>query len=183
MGKLTSNNTTNIGMLPCASKYVSIKFSYQCLHILNNKEILNGLKGSTKIQKIQSQLKYKSRIKNIQINSDVYHRGMRMRWNNKIFPSLNVINGKKSPYASKGILRHYHYWSDPRLCPGIVSIIRIPCSFQACTTILSLSWDPKIKEAVNQYRYGRLYDCKYSQIIGCQNNWILMIFLDDRKDE
>ena len=26
MGKLASNNTTNIGMLPSASKYVSIKF-------------------------------------------------------------------------------------------------------------------------------------------------------------
>ena len=79
MVKLASKDTKNIGMLPSASKDVSIKFSYQCLHILNNKEIFNGLKGSTKIQKIQSQLKYQSRIKNIQINSDVYHRGMRMR--------------------------------------------------------------------------------------------------------
>ena len=37
MGKLESNNTTNIGMLPSASKYVSINFSDQCLNILNNK--------------------------------------------------------------------------------------------------------------------------------------------------
>ena len=58
MGKLASNDTTNIGMLPSASKYVSIKFANQCLHILNNKEVLNGLKGSTKIQKIQSKFKY-----------------------------------------------------------------------------------------------------------------------------
>ena len=35
-------------MLPSPSKYASIKFSDQCLHILNNKEILNGLKGSKK---------------------------------------------------------------------------------------------------------------------------------------
>ena len=52
IGKLGSNNTTNIGILPSASKYVSIKFSDQCLHILNNKEILNGIKGIKKIQKI-----------------------------------------------------------------------------------------------------------------------------------
>ena len=51
MVKLASNYTTNIGMLPSASKYVSIKFSDQCLHILNNKERLNGLKGSIKIKK------------------------------------------------------------------------------------------------------------------------------------
>ena len=51
MGKLASNDITHIGMLPSASKYVFINFSDECLHILNNKEIFNGLKGSTKIQK------------------------------------------------------------------------------------------------------------------------------------
>ena len=48
IGKLASNNISNIGILPSASKYVLIKFAYQCIHIINNKEILNGLKGSTK---------------------------------------------------------------------------------------------------------------------------------------
>ena len=48
MVKLASNDTTNIGMLPSASKYVSINFADQCLHILNNKEIFNGLKGIKK---------------------------------------------------------------------------------------------------------------------------------------
>ena len=38
-------------MLPSDSKDVSINFAYQCLHIPNNKEILNGLKGSTKMKK------------------------------------------------------------------------------------------------------------------------------------
>ena len=43
MGKLVSNDTTNIGILFSASKYVSVKFADQCLHILNNKERFNGL--------------------------------------------------------------------------------------------------------------------------------------------
>ena len=34
--KLVSNNTSNIGMLPIASKDVPIKFEDQCIHILNN---------------------------------------------------------------------------------------------------------------------------------------------------
>ena len=51
--KLGIVDTTNIGMLPSASKYIPIKFSDQCLHIINNKEILNGLKGSSKIQDIK----------------------------------------------------------------------------------------------------------------------------------
>ena len=37
IGKLLIKDISNIGMLPSASKYVSIKFSYQCIHILNNK--------------------------------------------------------------------------------------------------------------------------------------------------
>ena len=49
-----------------------------------------------------------------------------MRCNNKRFPSLNVINGKKLPYGSKGNLRQYHYRSDPKLGPGIVEIRTIP---------------------------------------------------------
>ena len=37
IGKLGSNYTTNIGLLPSASKDVSVKFAYQCLHILNSR--------------------------------------------------------------------------------------------------------------------------------------------------
>ena len=36
LGKLAIINTLKIGMLPIASKYVYIKISEQCLHILNN---------------------------------------------------------------------------------------------------------------------------------------------------
>ena len=108
---------------------------------------------------------------------------MKIIRNNKLFPSLNVINGKTLPYARKVILRHYHYRSDPKLGPGIVSIRRIPCSCQDCTTILSHSWDSKTKEVVNRPRYGRVYNYKYSQTIGCHNYLITMIFLDDGTDE
>ena len=72
MGKLASSSTTNIGMLP------SINFANQCIHILNNKERLNGLKGRTKMQKRQSQFKYLSRINNVQRNSYVDHRSMKI---------------------------------------------------------------------------------------------------------
>ena len=139
IGKLVSNYTTNIGMLPSASKYFSVKFVDQCLHILNNIERLNGLKGITKKRKTTSQFKYQSRISSVQRNSGVYQRGMKMRWNNKLFLSLNSINGKTSPYASKGILRHYHYRLDVKFGPDIVVIRIIPCICHACTVILSIS--------------------------------------------
>ena len=99
-----------------------------------------------------------------------------MRWSNKPFPPLNVINGKILPYGSKGILKHYCYWSDLKLGPAIVTIRRITCSCHDCTTMLSLYWDLKTKETFNHRRYGIVYNCKYSQVIGCCNNWILMHF-------
>ena len=43
IGRLASNDTLNTGMLPSDSENVSIKFKYQCIHILNNKYRLNGL--------------------------------------------------------------------------------------------------------------------------------------------
>ena len=89
---------------------------------------------------------------------------------------MNLNKGKISPYGSKGILIHYHFRSDPKLGSGIVVIGRITCSFHACTTILSLSWDPKIKEAFHSNRCCRVYNCKYSQFLGCRNNWIIMDF-------
>ena len=106
-----------------------------------------------------------------------------MRWNKKPFLSLNVIKGEILSYGSKEILRYYHYQSDPKLGSGIVAIGRISCNCHVCTTILSLSLYSKIKEAVNMPRYGRVYNCKYSQILGCYNNWIINIFLDDVTDE
>ena len=139
MGTLASIDTTNIGMLPSASKYVSVDFAYQCLHILNNKERLNGLKGSTKMQTRQSRFKYQSRIYNVQRKYDVDHKGMKIIWNNKLFPSLNALNGKTFPYTRNVIIIHYHYWSGPKIGPGIFAIIIIPCICHSCTDILSIS--------------------------------------------
>ena len=72
-------------------------------------------------------------------------------------PSLNVIIGKTDTYGIKGVLRHNHYMSDPKLGQGVVDIRRIPCSINACTTQLCLPWVSKIKNACNQPRYERVY--------------------------
>ena len=60
--KLAKNNTSKIVMITSASNDISIIFIDQCIHIINDKERLNGLKGSTKMQKRQSLFKYQSHI-------------------------------------------------------------------------------------------------------------------------
>ena len=51
IAELASNYTADIGMIPSSSKDVSIKLVDQFLQILNNREIFNRLKGSTKMHK------------------------------------------------------------------------------------------------------------------------------------
>ena len=65
-------------MITSSSKDVSIKLADQCIHILNNKERSNELKGSITIKNRESLLKYQSRIYNVQRNSDVDPRGIKM---------------------------------------------------------------------------------------------------------
>ena len=108
---------------------------------------------------------------------------MKCIWNNKLFPSLNLINGKTAPYVSKGIIRHHHYKSYLNLGRGVVDIRRITWRFLACKTQSSLPCDTKTKNAYNQPRYGRVYDLKYYLLIGYNNNWIITNFLDDGTDE
>ena len=73
-------------MILSASKYVSIEFAYQHIYILNNKERLNGIKVSTKMQNRESLFKYQQRIYNVKINSDVNYIGMKILRNNKLSP-------------------------------------------------------------------------------------------------
>ena len=51
IGKLASNDTSMIGIIPSSSKDVSVKFEDQCIQNIKNKEKLNGIEGNTKIQK------------------------------------------------------------------------------------------------------------------------------------
>ena len=53
LGKLASNYTSKIKILPSVSKDISIRFAEQCLRIINHNYQLNGLKGSTKIQNME----------------------------------------------------------------------------------------------------------------------------------
>ena len=53
----------------------------------------------------------------------------------------------------------------------------------SCLHNFIISLDSKSKEAVIHPIYGRVYNYKYSQTLGCHNNWILLNFKDDGTDE
>ena len=47
---------------------------------------------------------------------------------------------------------------------------------------ISLPWGSTIKEEFNHPRYGRVYNCKYSIILGSWKNYIIINFLNDGTD-
>ena len=69
IGKFAGNDTSTIEIIPSASKHLSIKFADQFIHMINNKDRLNGFKGITKIQHKESLFKYQSRFNNAQSNN------------------------------------------------------------------------------------------------------------------
>ena len=88
-----------------------------------------------------------------------------------------MINVKPYPYGIEYVLRHYQYRSDPKLGCKIVTTRIILCSCHVCKTKLYTPWDSTIKEACNQPKYERLYNCSYFLIIGFHNKCIIMSFI------
>ena len=58
LGKLSSNDTSNIAILSIEPKRDSIKTPKQYLQIITGNYWVNGLKGSTKMQKSESLLNF-----------------------------------------------------------------------------------------------------------------------------
>ena len=51
ISKLESNDTSKIGIIPSVSKDFFAKFADQCIQIINNKNMLNWLKGSKQFKR------------------------------------------------------------------------------------------------------------------------------------
>jgi hypothetical protein len=64
---------------------------------------------------------------------------------------------------------------DPKLTEGQCAMRRIPCLCEECTKQLDKDWIPQVP-AADQPRYGKVERCKYSNILGSYNDWIIMPF-------
>ena len=177
------DTTSNILMLPYASKSGFINSSEHFLHIITHKYLLNGLGEFNKRKGSEYKSKYDSYFtasKGIIMLST-----WKLNWygTTKNIPPLNVIKYRTPSYGIKFFPKHYYYEDDPKLGQVLVDIRKITCSCHACQTKLFITWDNKIKVAYNNPIYAIVLLYKYSQIINNRNNCIKMNLIDDETDD
>ena len=73
------------------------------------------------------------------------YRVIRIKYNNKKFPSPTFYKLKHPPCGGIGIIRHYRYRVNKKLCQVIFYVQRITCSCRPFQIQISIPYDSKIK--------------------------------------
>ena len=154
----------------------SVSFAEECKTILQHHadHVSNVL--TSKSNKRQSGRKYSKKTYHIQKKKDVPYRNIAMTWTKSKFPKLKIAKNKEKIRDSSSVLSHYHYRFDPRLGHGKCAMRRIPCLCDQCCEMLDKKWIPGVN-AENQPCYSPVLNCKYHDILGDYNNWIIMPFI------
>ena len=114
--------------------------------------------------------KWTERKYHVQDNAEVEHKDVKMYCNTNQFPGLSFCGPHSKPHGARGFSRHYHFRFDPKLGMGIGAIIRIPCYFVSCTSMLDKPWISGIPSD-KQERYKPVTNCTYCPLLGSFNNW------------
>ena len=63
-----------------------------------------------------------------------------MYCNTNQFPELPFCGPHSKPHGEKGLSNNYNLRFDPKLVNCLCGILRIPCDFVACTSMLDKPW-------------------------------------------
>ena len=106
----------------------------------------------------------------VQDNEDVAHQDVKMYCNPNQLPELPFYGTHSKPHGVRGLSKYYHLNFDPKLGNGVCAIIRIPCAFVACTSILDKTWISGIPSDEKE-RYKYVTKCTYWTVLGSFKNW------------
>ena len=112
---------------------------------------------------------------NVQDNSDVEHQYVRMYCNTSKLPELPFCGTHSKPHGANGLSKHYHLRFDPKLYNGVCLIHRIPCTCDACTSMLDKPGISVI-QPYEKERYKPVTKCTYWLLLGSFNNWNIIQF-------
>ena len=102
-----------------------------------------------------------------------------MSWDYWKFPRHPVAAKIIEIRRGNTIILHFHYRVEPKLGKGVCDIYLIPCTFPACVPQLDKdqlsNCDPS-----TQPSYARIDNCYYNKLLKHYNDWVIMVFLDNK---
>ena len=115
------------------------------------------------------EIKWTERKYHAQDNAALELKDVKMYCNTNQFPELSFYGPHSKPHGARGLSKNYHLRFDPKLGNGIRAILRIPCDFVACTSMLD---KPRISgiPSDEQERYKPVPKCTYWPVLGSFNN-------------
>ena len=126
--------------------------------------------------------KYKERRHILHKSEYKNHIELKNKRNNKQFTKQNIAEVRKPYHGVNGILTCYHIRCDPYLGLGRYEIRIIPSDFIELINSVCLQWYPYLAPKY-QPRYSSVTQCKYYQILGKHNYWLMVYFIDNGTDD
>ena len=93
-----------------------------------------------KYRKRDSKLNWKEVEYHTQGNANVAHKDVNLYYKKNQFPELAFYCSRPKPHGARELSKHYHLPFDPKTFHGICAILRIPCGFVACTSMIDQPW-------------------------------------------
>ena len=125
---------------------------------------IDGSNGFIKNEKRENNRKVKRRFYHVRDENKNHFNYINMN-------SKGFCNVKGEKY--NGMLSRYHLHFDPQLSVNKAALRRIPCACESCTKQLSLPWVVNV-DASKQPRFLHNNMCKYNNIFGKFNDWIII---------
>ena len=100
---------------------------------------------------------------------------MKIYCNTNKSPGLPFCGPHSKPHGGRGLSKHYNSNFDPKLGNGVGEIIRVPCAWVACTSMLDKHWIYSIPR--KQERNQPVTNCTYWKVLGSLNNWNIIQLL------
>ena len=72
----------------------------------------------------------------VQDNAAVELKDVKIYFNSNHFPELLYSGPHSKLHGERRLSKNYHLRFDPKLGIGVCAILRIPCAFVACTSML-----------------------------------------------
>ena len=96
----------------------------------------NGAIYQLKSKERFMEIKRTERKYHVQDNAAVELKCVKMCCNTTQFPELSFSRSYSKPHGARRLSKHYHLRFDPKLGMGVYAILRIPCAWVACTSML-----------------------------------------------